>query len=72
MTQAQEVDNLPLRTFWESSRTQGPTDSKRVCEILGQVADEVLSEVRSGTWRPPATLRITPHPHRFWADEEIF
>lgn len=70
MSQAQGVDHSPLRTVWDSSRTSRPMDSKRVCEILGQVAAEVLSEVRAGTWQPPTTLRINPQPRGFWAGDK--
>lgn len=72
MTQAQEVDHSPLRAYWDSSLTRKPMDSKRVCEIIGQVAAEVLSEVQAGTWRPPTTLRINPQPHSVWIGEENF
>jgi hypothetical protein len=33
-------------------------DSRQVCDILAAVAAEVLSEVRAGRWRRPATLRV--------------
>lgn len=72
MTQAQEVDHSPLRAYWDSSPTRKPMESERVCEIIGQVAAEVLSEVRAGTWRPPTTLRINPQPHSVWIGEENF
>ena len=32
-------------------------DSRQVCDILAAVAAEVIAEVQSGRWRPPATLR---------------
>jgi hypothetical protein len=58
MTQAPEVE--PLHIFWNHPQPRGSMDSQRVCEIVGQVAAEVLSEVRAGTWHPPTTLRIYP------------
>jgi hypothetical protein len=34
-------------------------DSGQVCDIVAAVAAEVLAEVRSGRWRPPASLRLS-------------
>lgn len=63
MTQTPGLDRWPLSTCWGPSHTRDPMDSQRVCEIVGQVAAEVLAEVRAGTWRPPTTLNINPRVH---------
>ena len=57
MTQAAEVESWTPATVQILEGTR-QLDRKRVCEILGRVAAEVLSEVEAGTWRPPATLGI--------------
>jgi hypothetical protein len=57
MTQAAEAESWAPATVQVLPRMRRP-DRQRVCEILGRVAAEVLSEVEAGTWRPPATLGI--------------
>lgn len=63
MTQAAEAGSGSLRIFSGSAQPRRPIDSQQVCEIVGRVAADVLSEVRTGTWHPPATLRIDPRLH---------
>lgn len=56
MTRAADTDDCPLAAVRDSS-TAHRYDRQRVCEVVAQVAAEVLSEVQSGTWHPPMTLR---------------
>jgi hypothetical protein len=35
-------------------------DSRQVCDIVAAIAAEVLSEIRSGAWRPPAAPPASP------------
>lgn len=56
MTQAPETKRWPLPTIGVPPVTREP-DRQLVCEIVGLIAAEVLSEVEAGTWRPPTTLR---------------
>lgn len=70
MTQAAEVDRWPLNAILSSCRTEWPPDRRRVCEIVGEVAAEVRSEIQAGVWRPPSTLCISPRLHGFRGWEE--
>jgi hypothetical protein len=68
MAQASEVDRWPLRATLGSPHVRWP-DRQQVREIVGQVGAEVWSEVRAGTWEPPATLSITSRPLGSWAQD---
>jgi hypothetical protein len=71
MTQAPEVQRSPLSIFGGSlDDLADPMESRQVCEIVGQVAAEVLSEVQAGTWRPPTTLCVTWPSAKFGGGEE--
>lgn len=56
MTRAADNDDCSLAAVRDSSPTHR-YDRQRVCEIVAQIAAEVLSEVQSGTWHPPMTFR---------------
>lgn len=61
MTRAADTDDCPLAAVRDSSISHryDRYDRQRVCEIVAQIAAEVLSEVQSGTWHPPMTFRAS-------------
>ena len=62
MTGNRDPETRSSQPLHSRSRLNASLESQRVCEIVGRIADEVLSEVRAGTWQPPTTTRIDPRP----------
>jgi hypothetical protein len=57
LEQRAEDENIAVRQCQERSLT-APMDSQHVCEVVAEIAAQVLAEVRAGSWRRPSTLSI--------------